>query len=70
MDLVRLTIVLNEPAAEEIRAVLHTGGIESVQRKTDLGVAMTDASTSGFGTREILVRPDDLERAQELIADR
>jgi hypothetical protein len=69
MDLVRLTVLPNELAAEEIRSFLQTAGIESIQRKTDLGVGMTDASPSGFGPREILVRAVDLERARELIAD-
>ena len=66
-ELVRLTVVLNEPAAEAIRGLLRTNGIESMQRKTDLGVAMTDASSSGFGPREILVRAEDLEAARALV---
>ncbi len=70
MDLVRLTFAPNEPAAEEIRALLRTEGIDSMQRQTDFGVGTTDAFAVGSGTREILVRPGDLERAQELIADR
>jgi hypothetical protein len=45
---VRLTIVANEPAAEAIRALLETEGIESFQRKTDFAAGMTDASSS-FG---------------------
>ena len=67
---VRLTIVANELAAEVIRSLLETEGIESIQRKTDFAAGMTDASTSSFGPREILVNPDDLERARELIAER
>jgi len=38
-----------------------------MQGRTDFAVAMADASTSSFGPREILVNPDDLERARELI---
>jgi hypothetical protein len=68
-ELVRLTIAPNEPAAEEIRSLLRTEGIESMQRKTDYAVGMTDASTSGFGPREILVRADDLDQARGLIDD-
>jgi hypothetical protein len=64
---VRLTIVPNELAAEAIRALLETEGIESIQRKTDFAVGMTDASTSSFGPREILVSPEDLERSRDLI---
>jgi 5,10-methenyltetrahydromethanopterin hydrogenase len=65
---VRLTIVPNEFAAETIRALLETEGIESMQRKTDVAAGMADASASAFGPREILVHEDDLERARDLIA--
>ena len=68
-DLVPLAIVANEPAAEAIRGLLKTEGIESMQRKTDFAVGMADASPSGFGPREILVRAEDLEAARELIED-
>jgi Putative prokaryotic signal transducing protein len=68
-ELVRLTIVADEFAAETIIALLKTEGIESIQRKTDLAAGMADASASAFGPREILVRPGDLERAGELIGE-
>ena len=64
---VRLAIVANEVAAAEVVALLATEGIQSIQRKTDLAVAVADASTSSFGPREILVNPEDLDRARELI---
>ena len=67
-DLVRLTIAPNEPAAEEIRSLLQTDGIRSMQRSTDYAAGMTDAAESAFGPREILVRFEDLDRARELIA--
>jgi hypothetical protein len=67
-ELVRLTIVPNEFSAETIIALLQTEGIESVQKKTDLAAGMADASSSSFGPREVLVRPEDLERARDLIA--
>jgi 5,10-methenyltetrahydromethanopterin hydrogenase len=62
-----LTIVPNEFSAETIIALLQTEGIESVQKKTDLAAGMADASSSAFGPREVLVRPEDLERARDLI---
>ena len=68
-ELVRLAVVANELAAEAIRGLLETEGIDSMQRKTDFAVGMTDASPSGFGPREILVRARDLEAARELIKD-
>jgi hypothetical protein len=67
-ELVRLTIVPDEFAAETIIALLQTEGIGSVQERTDLAAGMADASASAFGPREILVRQEDLERARELIA--
>jgi hypothetical protein len=67
-NLVRLTIVADEFAAETIIALLQTEGIDSIQQKTDVAAGMADASASAFGPREILVREDDLERARELIA--
>ena len=66
-ELVRLTIVPNEFSAETIIALLQTEGIESFQQRTDIAAGMADASASSFGPREVLVRPDDLERARELI---
>jgi hypothetical protein len=65
---VRLTIVADEFAAETIISLLQTEGIESIQRKTDIAAGMADASASAFGPREILVNPEDLERARDLIA--
>ena len=66
-EFVRLTIVPNEFSAETIRGLLETEGIESIQRKTDFAAGVTDASTSAFGPREVLVSPEDLERARDLI---
>lgn len=66
-ELVRLTIVPDEFAAETIIALLKTEGIESIQRKTDLAAGMADASASAFGPREVLVRPEDLDLARALI---
>ena len=66
-ELVRLTIVANEPLAETIRALLETEGIESLQRPTDFAAGAFDGWSPG-GAREILVASGDLERARELIA--
>ena len=66
-ELVRLTIVGDEFAAETIIALLRTEGIESIQRRTDVAAGMADASASAFGPREVLVNPEDLDRARELI---
>jgi hypothetical protein len=69
VELARLTIVPNEIEAEQIRSLLSFEGIESIQRLTDFGSGSIDAGTSGVGAREILVKPDDLEAARELITE-
>ena len=67
-ELVRLTIVADEFAADTIISLLQTEGIEAIQQRTDLAAGMADAAASAFGPREILVRPADVERARELVA--
>jgi hypothetical protein len=68
-ELLRLTVVANEMAAETIRGLLETEGIRSMLRSTDYAAGMTDAADSAFGPREILVHPEDLERARALTGD-
>ena len=62
----RLTVVGDGMEAETICGLLRTEGIVCDHRQTDMGVGATDSTGSG-GPREILVQPDDLERARELI---
>jgi Putative prokaryotic signal transducing protein len=66
-ELARLTVVGNEIEAEQIRSLLRFEGIESIQRLTDFGSGSIDAGTSGVGAREILVKPEDLEAAREIV---
>jgi hypothetical protein len=63
---VRLTVVGDGMAAETICGLLRTEGIACNHRQTDTGVGAWEATGSG-GPREILVAPDDLERARELV---
>jgi hypothetical protein len=67
MDLVRLTIAPNEPAAELIRSLLEGEGIESMVRQTDYGAGSMD----GFrgGQQEVLVQQKDLDFARALIGE-
>ncbi len=65
-ELVRLTITPSEPEAEMLRGLLATEGIESIQRPTDVAAGALDGWAAA-GSREILVRAGDLERARELI---
>jgi Putative prokaryotic signal transducing protein len=67
-DLVRLTIAPNEPTAEMIRSLLETEGIESLVRPTDFAAGALDGWAAG-GAREILVRPENLAAARELLPD-
>ena len=66
-ELVRLTIVRNEPEAEVIRQLLATEGIESMQRPTDFAAGALDGWSPG-GPREVLVAASDLESARQLIS--
>jgi hypothetical protein len=66
-ELVRLTITPDEFSADTIISLLQTERIEAIQQRTDVAAGMADAAASAFGPREILVRPEDLERARELI---
>jgi hypothetical protein len=67
-DLVRLTIAPNEPTAEMIRSLLETEGIESLVRPTDFAAGALDGWAAG-GAREILVRPENLDAARELLPE-
>ena len=66
-ELVRLTITPDEFSADTIISLLRTERIEAIQQRTDVAAGMADAAASAFGPRGILVRPEDLERARELI---
>ena len=68
MTLVRLTLAANPPEAELIRSLLQTEGIESLRKQTDFGAGTMDGFSGG--QQEILVRPEDLDRARELVAER
>ena len=65
-DFVRLTMVPTELDAEMIQSLLRTEGILAFVQLTDFGAGSTDGWGRG-GQREVLVRPEDLERARELI---
>ncbi len=66
MTLVPLTIAANEAEAELVRSLLATDGIDSVQRQTNFGAGAADGFSPG-GSREVLVQPDDLERARAIL---
>jgi Putative prokaryotic signal transducing protein len=69
MDLVRLTVVLNEIEADQVQSLLKFEGIESMQKPTDVGAGSIGGSGAMSGSREILVKPGDLETARAVIGE-
>jgi hypothetical protein len=64
-ELVRVTLAANPAEAETIRGLLQTEGIDSLRRQTDFGAGTMDGFSGG--EQEILVRPEDLEKAKALL---
>ena len=69
MDLVRLTVVMNEIEADQVQSLLKFDDIESMQRPTDTGAASIGGSGAMSGSREILVKPEDLDAAKAIIGE-
>jgi hypothetical protein len=68
-ELVRLTIVLNEIEADQVQSLLEFEKIKSMQRPTDTGAASIGGSGAMSGSREILVRAEDVEAARAIIGE-
>jgi hypothetical protein len=64
----RLTIVPNEVDADLLCSFLRTQGIRCNHRVTNIGAGGWDGVPNAGGPREILVDPDELERAREALA--
>jgi len=69
VDLVPLTVVLNEIEADQIQSLLKFENIESMQRPTNTGAGSIGGSGAMSGTPEILVKPEDLETAKAIIGE-
>jgi hypothetical protein len=69
VDLVPLTVVMNEIEADQIQSLLKFENIESMQRPTNTGAGSIGGSGAMSGSREILVKPEDLETAKALIGE-
>ena len=69
MDLVGLTVVMNELEADQIQSLLKFENIESMQRPTNTGAGSIGGSGAMSGSREILVKPEDLEAAKAIIGE-
>jgi hypothetical protein len=63
-----LTIVPNEIAADLVCTFLRAEGIRCGHRITNVGAGSWDGVPNVGGAREVLVDPDDLERAREALA--
>jgi Putative prokaryotic signal transducing protein len=68
-ELVRLTVVLNEIEADQVQSLLEFENIKSMQRPTDTGAASIGGSGAMSGSREILVRAEDLKNARAIIGE-
>jgi hypothetical protein len=69
VDLVLLTVVLNEIEADQVQSLLQFEKIESMQRPTNTGAGSIGGSGAMSGSREILVKPEDLEAAKAIIGE-
>jgi hypothetical protein len=69
MELVRLTTVMNEIEADQVQSLLRFENIESMQRPTDTGAASIGGSGAMSGSREILVKQEDLETARAIVGE-
>ena len=68
-ELVRLTLVMNEIEADQVQSLLKFEKIESMQRPTDTGAGSLAGSGGMSGSREILVKAEDLENARAIIGE-
>jgi len=69
VDPVRLTVVLNEIEADQVQSLLKFEGIESMQRPTNTGAGSIGGSGAMSGSREILVKPEDLDAAKAILGE-
>jgi hypothetical protein len=66
---VSLTVVRDEPEAEIVCSLLRSEGIACYHRPTNVTAGAFDGVVGSGGSREVLVGPQDLDRARELLAD-
>ncbi len=69
-DPVRVAVAANEMEADVICGLLRSEGIRCNHMLADGAAAgISEAGTSGFGVRAILVAADDAERASDLLSE-
>ncbi|MEI7761441.1 MAG: hypothetical protein WCJ67_11880 [Thermoleophilia bacterium] len=67
-DLVRVTIVPNEVAADVVCTFLRAEGIRCAHRVTNVGAGSWDGVPNMGGAREVVVTQPDLEAALAILA--
>lgn len=69
-DLERVATVENEPEAELAIGLLRTEGISAMWQRAGIGAAGAGFGSAGgvSGAFDVLVQPQDAERARELLA--
>ena len=67
-DLVRVTVVPNEVAADLVCSFLRAEGIKCAHRVTNVGAGSWDGVPNMGGAREIIVAEDDVDAARAVLA--
>lgn len=68
-ELVVVEVVASEPEAELLSSLLRSAGIDATFRVSNYGAGAADGLSVG-GPQEVLVRPDDLKTAREVLQAR
>jgi hypothetical protein len=68
-ELVVAKVVGSEPEAELLCSLLRSAGIDCTSRQTNIGAGAADGMPVG-GPFELIVRPEDLDSARELLRER
>jgi hypothetical protein len=68
-ELVVIDVVASEPEAELLCSRLRNEEIPCTHRVSNFGAGAADGLSVG-GPHEVLVRPEDLERAREIVGER
>jgi len=67
-DLVRVTIVPNEVAADLVCSFLRAEGIKCAHRVTNVAAGSLDGVPGMGGAREVVVADADVDAAREILA--
>jgi hypothetical protein len=68
-ELVVVEVVATEPEAELLCSLLRSAGISCTRRQTNFGAGASDGLPVG-GPQEVIVRPQDLEAARDILEKR